>query len=70
MNDVMIIVWAGVIAAALIIEFLTCDFSAVSFAVGGIVSLLLAALDVGLEWQIPVFVVVDALSGVSHHRRL
>jgi len=55
----MVIVWAIVIAVALLIEFVTYEFYSTWFAGGGLVAMVLAAVDVNLEWQIIVFVVVS-----------
>ena len=53
----MVIVWAIVIAVALLIEFVTYEFYSTWFAGGGLVAMILAAVGVSLEWQIIVFVV-------------
>ncbi len=57
--EYMIYVWAGVIAISLIVEFTTQEFVSIWFAASGLVSLILAACNVSLAWQIPVFVVVS-----------
>lgn len=59
--EVLIIIWAVVIAAALLMEFLTYEIVSTWFAVGGIVALTLAACEVSLEIQIISFVVVSLL---------
>lgn len=59
--DVQIIVWACIVAAALLVEFLTYDFSAICLAAAGILTLIVASLGVGLEWQIPAFIVASVL---------
>ena len=53
----MVIVWAIVIAVALLIEFVTYEFYSTWFAGGGLIAMILASVDVSLEWQIIVFVV-------------
>lgn len=55
----MLYVWAAVIAISLIVEFVTQEVVSIWFAGGGLVSLILAACNVSLAWQIPVFVVVS-----------
>ena len=60
-NEILMIVWAAVIAATLIIEFLTCDFAAICFGVAAIPTLILSAFEVGLEWQIPVYIITAVL---------
>lgn len=57
--EYMIYVWAGVIALSLIIEFVSQEFVSIWFAASGLISLILAACNVGLAWQIPVFVVIS-----------
>ena len=57
----MVIIWAIVIAAALILEFVTYAFVSIWFVGGGLVSLVLAACDVGLDLQIILFVAVSVL---------
>ncbi|MDR1917757.1 MAG: NfeD family protein [Christensenellaceae bacterium] len=59
--DEMYIVWAVVIAASLLIEYFTCDFSSICFGVAAIFIMILNALGVALEWQITVFVALTAL---------
>jgi membrane protein implicated in regulation of membrane protease activity len=57
--DVPVIVWACIVATALLVEFFTFDFSAVCLAVAGIVTVILAFFNVSLEWQIPIFIVLS-----------
>jgi len=57
--DFMIWVWLGIVAASIIIELSTFQLVSVWFAAGGLVSLILAACGVGLEWQIIVFLVIS-----------
>ncbi len=57
----MIIIWAVVIAVALVIEAFSTDFFSICFAGGGIVSLILAATGVDLYWQIGSFFVIAVL---------
>ncbi len=52
-------IWLGVVAASLIIEFMTMELISVWFLVGGILALILAALKVPVEVQISVFVVTS-----------
>jgi len=54
-----IIVWACVVALAIVIEVETCGLVSSWFACGGLAALLLAALDVSWEWQIVAFVCVS-----------
>ena len=54
--EVLIIIWASVIAIALLLEFITYEFYTSWFAVGGIVAIILAAVGVSVEWQFIAFV--------------
>jgi len=63
--DTLIIIWAVVIAAALLLEFITYEFYTAWFAAGGLVALILAACEVSLEWQLIVFVVLSTALLVS-----
>jgi membrane protein implicated in regulation of membrane protease activity len=56
---VMIIVWAVVIAAALLVEFLVYNMVSTWFAVGGIAALISAPCGLYWPWQILIFVVVS-----------
>ena len=58
---VMIVVWAVVIGAALLIEFLTYSFVSAWFAVGGFAAIITAPLGLYWPWQILVFVCVSFL---------
>jgi membrane protein implicated in regulation of membrane protease activity len=51
----MIIIWAIVIAAALLLEFFTVDLVSVWFSVSGLVALILAIFDVNEYIQVTVF---------------
>lgn len=52
-------IWLAVTAAALVIEFLTTEMVSVWFAGGGLVAMLLAGLDLGWYYHVPVFIVVS-----------
>ena len=54
-----IIVWAGVIATAIVVEVGTNGLVSAWFAIGGMVALVLAAFEVSIEWQVVAFVVVS-----------
>lgn len=60
-----IIVWAVLIAVALLVEFFTTDFFAVCFSVGGVVALILAACGLNLYWQVPIFILSSLLALVG-----
>ena len=55
----MVIVWAIVMAVALLLEFFSYEFISSWFAVGGLVSMILAACGVSLDLQIILFVAVS-----------
>ena len=57
--DELIIIWAVIVAAALLLEFLTYEFYTAWFSVGGLAALIMAACEVDLAWQIIVFVVLS-----------
>jgi membrane protein implicated in regulation of membrane protease activity len=59
------IVWACIIAAALIIEYFTCDFTSVWFSVSGAASLVLASFNIDLNIQIIVFIVLSVIMILS-----
>jgi len=59
--EVLIIIWACVIAVALLVEFFTVDFSAICFATSGVILLILTVCNVPLVWQIPIYVVATIL---------
>ena len=63
----MIIIWSIVIAAALLIEFLTYDLVSSWFAVGGIAALITATF-ANVWWQILVFFLVS-LACIAFLRR-
>ncbi len=58
----MIWVWLAVVAVSLIVEFMSWDLTSIWFAVAGLVSLILSAID-GIAWevQLVVFIVISAL---------
>ena len=55
----MIIVWAVVIAMALLIEFLTYSMVTTWFAAGGVIALITAPCGLYYPWQILIFFVVS-----------
>ena len=55
----MIWVWLAVICASLIFEFVSPNMTSIWFAVGALVSLILAACKVDLLWQVVVFVLIS-----------
>lgn len=58
----MIWVWLAVVAVSLIIEFITWDLTSIWFAVAGLISLILSAIDgINWIWQLGVFIVLSAL---------
>ena len=58
----MIWVWLAVVAVSLIVEFFTWDLTSIWFAVAGLVSLILSAIDgINWVWQLGVFIVISAL---------
>ena len=61
----MVIIWAIVIAVALVLEFVTYAFVSVWFVGGGLVSLILAACGVDINLQITLFVIVSGVLLVS-----
>ena len=62
MNTAMMVIWAVVIGATLLLEFFTVDFFACCFSLGALVSLILAVFGVELVWQILVFFVVSIVA--------
>jgi len=54
----MLIVWAVVIAVCIVVEFLTCRIISISFVPGAIIALLLAAFNLAVWIQVPVFFVL------------
>jgi len=52
-------IWVAVIAVSLIIEFSTMEMVSLWTAFGGIIALILSALDVGIEIQLIAFFVVS-----------
>jgi membrane protein implicated in regulation of membrane protease activity len=59
--EYMYIVWAVVIAVALVVEYFTLDFSAVCLGFAAIPMLILNAFDVELTWQIIIYVVLSVV---------
>ena len=58
----MIWVWLAVVAVSLIVEFFTWDLTSIWFAVAGLVSLILSAIDgINWVWQLGVFIVISAV---------
>jgi len=55
----MVILWAVVIAVALILEFITYVFISAWFVVGGVVALILAATGVSFDLQVIIFIAVS-----------
>ena len=55
----MIWVWLGIIVMSLIIEFVSISMTSLWFAIGGLVSLVLASVGVGVIWQIVVFAIIS-----------
>lgn len=58
----MIWVWLAVVAVSLIVEFVSWDLTSIWFAISGLISLILSAID-GICWevQLAVFIVISAL---------
>lgn len=58
----MIWVWLAVVAVSLIVEFITWDLTSIWFAVAGLISLILSAIEgISWVWQLVVFIVISAL---------
>ena len=53
-------IWVAVIAVSLIVEFITLDITSIWFSFGGLIALILAALNVGVEIQVIVFIIISA----------
>lgn len=51
--------WLGVIAASLLIEFITTEFVSIWFVPGSVAGIVLALLDVSIVWQILAVTVVS-----------
>ena len=62
-NDIngMLITWIVAIAVFVIIESCTSNLTTIWFALGAVFAAVLAALDVGIEWQIITFICASAL---------
>jgi len=61
LNTIMIIVWACIMAIALIIEIFTYDLVSIFFTPAALPSLLLAVFDINIEWQIISFLVISVV---------
>lgn len=59
--DIILWIWIGVIALALVVEAISMDMTSIWFAVGGIVSLISYLCGASLTVQIILFVIVSAL---------
>lgn len=60
--DYMLWIWVGVVALAMIIEAMSMDMTSIWFAVAGIISIIVWAIDSNaIVWQLVVFVVVSTL---------
>ena len=57
----MILIWAAVVAIALLVEYFSCELISIWFSGAGIVALILAAFSVDIWIQVVVFFVVAAL---------
>ncbi len=58
----MIWIWLAVVAVSLIVEFFTWDLTSIWFAVAGLISMILSAIDgINWVWQLAVFLVVSAV---------
>ena len=57
----MIIIWAAVVAVALLVEYFTCELVSLWFSGAGIIALILAALGVDIWVQVVVFFVIAGL---------
>jgi len=57
----MIIIWAAVVAIALLVEYFSCELVSIWFAGAGILSLFLAAFSVDIWIQVVVFFVLAGL---------
>ncbi len=64
----MIWVWLAVIVISLVFEFVSVSLASIWFAVGALVSLILAACKVELIWQIVVFVLVSLVFLLSFRK--
>ena len=52
-------VWVAIVALSLVVEFITLEMVSLWTAIGGLISLLLATLDVKIEIQLIVFFIVS-----------
>ena len=64
----MIVIWLVVMAAALLIEFLTYDLITSWFALGSVSGIILAACGVPWQWQFLTFLVVSLVCLVCFRR--
>ena len=62
---VCIVAWIVVIIAAIVIEVSTVALTSVWFALGGIVSLILAIFDVGFLWQMLSFIGISTIALIA-----
>ena len=65
---VMIYVWLAVVCVSAIVEALTLQMAGIWFVVGGFVALIMAAVDVPLEWQIITCIIVSLVLLLSLRR--
>lgn len=56
---IWVYIWLGVVAAAMILEFITMDLVSIWFAIGALVAMILAACGVGYEIQIVVAIIIS-----------
>ena len=55
-------IWVGIIVLSLVVEMVSMDMTSIWFAVGAFITLLLAAIGIGLELQIVTFIIVSLVS--------
>ena len=58
---IKIIIWSVVVVAAIVVEVCTVNLTTIWFAIAGVVSLILALLDVNIIWQCVVFLVLSII---------
>ena len=56
-----IYVWLAITIIALIIEFCTADMVSIWFAGGGLVALILSAIEISWVWQVVAFIIISAV---------
>lgn len=61
----MIWIWLGVIVVSLVFEFLSVSMTSLWFAVGGLASLILSAVGVGIIWQVTTFSIISLVCLLS-----